>query len=1066
MAPQKRPISPKRKTTKPSARVIDNESSIDISQIQLDVYSDAPTPLLDNKTKIQNKGNKSTIESCFLQSTSDDEMLFHQDPFWNGPTGTKNLKQDALFDFPGNNYSKAEEKNGSWSSEEDDECDKNGAGHPYCHPVSIGNMESNFSHDTSNRQQDVTKSRDPYKGIRSNMSFVIHNDTAGGHWTVFMTIVKGVETLEDDDDDDANISEEKMCENDENKQKLTVVADEVAREMPEIGDNLESEQIPQISEKSTQEKSTKKQLKHTKSSKLPPQDERVEIERKKLIRKDHSMKEKERIKKREEDKSKNNDKRKGKKLELDGKERPKLERQYSGQSLSQFVEVAFLKQPDIDQKVLDGDKKSRSKSDKAKRACSKSPTRNKSPTRSKSPTRTKNSTRSMSPTRRSKTRSRSPTRMSKRSQTKSPKRDSHSDAHDNYNATRADDSHAVSKSRRRDSLGEKHTSSSNEKERDNTINSDARKQRKENREKDTKEENRTVQKIPMDLSDKNDENKGRIEISSETQVEASNLTCDNIRNEPTIVKVSISSEDDSRQQNQRSSKPSKKVPTIENDKALLFDDEMSIDPLNGFVPHQLQHEEMKPILGIAAVEAILDDDEDILDQHLQLEANDANISKAGKKGKVEKTRRASASKESNRKGKESPNRQNDRSDRQRADKERYRSRTCSPKRSHETKHHVSKSDESNSGRKQKQSAKISALDGNAEKNETTSDDNQGKSVAGSSKDNDTLPAKSSQEKDARKMTRSLSSDDLSSRSDHAGTSLRRRVARSKSALDSRSDHSRPSVPIRHGTRRGRAANVVESPKKNHDSVTESSADLSPVFSVNQGIRYLNQGGTARHSNHKSSSHINDMSFAQLNFSTLGSDHSKSGAVKFVDNEEVAAAAEVELEMQAAPRLPLAEDDPLDIEVFDETTKDNKNWGVMSSMLTGKKPSISTNDSKSPIKQKNKTFFSVRSNTKQAEDAVAETALSPKKAGARTFSLLRGGKVASDGPTDPPPPTPGGSLYPFRKKDKSAIEETPMKEEKKKNRFFQLGNASTINSLEQSKIGMSYLADEDDDSIDS
>jgi hypothetical protein len=274
---------------------------------------------------------------------------------------------------------------------------------------------------------------------------------------------------------------------------------------------------------------------------------------------------------------------------------------------------------------------------------------------------------------------------------------------------------------------------------------------------------------------------------------------------------------------------------------------------------------------------------------------------------------------------------------------------------------------------------------------------------------------------------------------------------------------------------------VDSPrKKNHDDSvsssqlhhSNSSTEVSPVFSVNQGISYLNQSGRARHqtNHHKNASHhINDMSFAQLNFNTLGnSDYaSKPGAVKFVDNEDVAAAADIELEKSFA-RLPLTDDDDNDIDVFGETTiEDVKARGTsnISTILTGKKTATNNDVMNSPTKSKNKMFFSTRSNSNDASVVTSDVASSPRKAVNRTFSLLRGGKVGTEGGgggTETMPPTQGGK-NPFRRKDKaSSVEENAgTKEEKKKNRFFHLGSASSANIFEQSKVGMSFLSDDDD-----
>lgn len=67
----------------------------------------------------------------------------------------------------------------------------------------------------------IVDSRSQYEGFRSGIKWVIHNDTAGGHWIQPLHIVKAVESYENDEDEERRDNNNNICLNPNRKQDIT-----------------------------------------------------------------------------------------------------------------------------------------------------------------------------------------------------------------------------------------------------------------------------------------------------------------------------------------------------------------------------------------------------------------------------------------------------------------------------------------------------------------------------------------------------------------------------------------------------------------------------------------------------------------------------------------------------------------------------------------------------------------------------------------------------------------------------------------------------------------------------
>jgi hypothetical protein len=827
---------------------------------------DVPTPLLDNRTK---------------QSIRNDNR--------NGKINNENDMTIAMHQSYSNSYIPNKYESSDRVRNRNLNCNSTTTATTTTIQPSCTSDRIHFNH-KNNQCSDFTQvsdSRCVCEGYRSGIRWIIHSDTPGGHWIQPIKIVKGLETLDDDDDDkNAKINNENASSYKSTELPLDRLLEVATRESCNAfidKDVIEGDKLIKKQEEKTCKTQSNTEVAGVICKNLPPH--RDNSKQNETITSAIVDDDRDRRRRRRQEAQAN---------------RPKLERQLSGQSLNNFVENSLIPsqintidlQHSKHQSDVPTDKRDRHNIDQNRLNKKSSMKKSRSSAnvcnneKFNDVDKLRKGTKDMQRTRSKKDFKECDSSELRRRKCQTSKKDA------------SKDSYEKEKSKSRQRLEPKYTESKTMSDSEEMIEKDIQQwcDRQSLKLPDTAAEELVAQTNLESARDK---------IISNKDITSTNKKSKSLETKP-VLEIIPSSD------------------------SAIFNDSMSIDPLNGFIPHKTRHGERRP-------------------------PKMKHQSPENEKGEALCETKPNANKSINRRS--SPKRRSNNND--------------------------------DGNRKRKDTEEVETKDsgcpehkGNVE-SEITSD----------------TARKASQLKPQRNAR---NCDSLDTKSEHSIFSTNVK-SKQISSLDTKSDHQ----ATYHPSRMPLYPRKVRAPKHETDDMSSevkdvnngsnyhsstSSGEVSEVFSVGLGIQYLNQDNAVRALKQKVAASC-DMSFAQLNFCISGSEH-QPGGVKFVDNDDVAAAAEVAVDpcelsfMKVANK---ADDSFVNIEEPVDDPEDRHKSRSSSIKNRRKKdvpdnPNITTRGTTG----RNKSFFTSR--TKNVDDD--SNALSPKRVN-RSFSIIRSGKTEND-----------------------------------------------------------------------
>ena len=1055
-----------------------NDSSFQTAVVDDDgCMEELPTPLFDNRTKI-NMGNRDpeshdyqyNVLSLYQQESQSyqlDAYSMKQNETTSKESNTRVDRDDGKEESSKHKKQSSSKTNSNTHTHKnslpDDKSRRNNSricenSAEYKHDFSQGDDDILYkTFITTDSRKLVTESRETCEGFRAGIQWIIHSDTPGGHWLQPLKLVKGIEALEDETDNDVNPTAQnpvKPVQNvttnvtvgvDRNEKRDNAdhfILEKEDRRIKQTKDSIIQDQIKKSNDK--QEKSIQRLKSNIETSTCRDQNRSRSTTRDRDGKISRSSSD---ITGSDEPKLR---RRRRKPLQdvVDTGERPSLERQHSGQSLCQYVETSLLHQPQLPNNDLVERNPQRTDNRKDE---------NQNITTKIDEKRNKKSFKKTDDGKLQELKK--ATSMSTNDEQKYGKRGEHDRTKGNN-----DSKHRADTSKRREESIDLKRHDSKPTALIVKDESKVKRCEKESKIKDSKRKVKSDTQISENQSDDYPIRQERVSIQHYSALDASSgiITHDEVLTSETCTETKQipieSNEDATMKANKSKDKPlnqskGKKISHSNSIEKLAklnmswdaedpkpTDEEASIDPLNGFIPHKVRHGEKKPLKKT----------EEMLNQNQE---ND-NVNKCA----------------------------NDLEDPDRSQNNTYDETEATHK-------HLSRSSSNADEAKNAQRKKNSMKRRSHSMEEQCQTDSQMKEIEApnlvASLKQDTCQNdekidnrfEGKQDESTRRSSRSTrKKDPLESKSEHSTFSSPRRHGSNDSCLDTKSDHGNTyhsGISSLYSSNNNKLSkkemssanqdstmnNSSETPCSNTQNSC-SSGEASAVFSVGVGIQYLNQGNEAK-VRHQQAAASCEMSFAQLNFNLFGTSEHQPGGVKFVDNDQVAAAAEVvspPLE-QSFVKLPANERLSRE-EIFTEVEDDSPDGVTKPKSKSNKKIGSGSEEAAAGKKGqvvRSKSLFSSR--TKSNDDSAP---VSPMKA-IRTFSLRRPGRG------DEIPSTDKANTFVFRNstkpndmpelQKKSTPSDEKGKEKKTKmKKFLSFGNASTDWG---NKAALSCLIEDDD-----